>query len=189
MESIFYYTRRFPCELDFFAWGVLFAGLFVFLSHKREHRSLSFFGYAGLLCFVGVILLDAYDFTHDPDSYRRTLSSTELFHFLPAASTFLILFFIFNPDCVGTRLLAHPWLKFVGIVSYEWFLIHLPFVTLFRYAVGNANGSVFLYLVATVLPLALTLALSAFIYRFFSLPILNKIRGDKRFRAKQPAAA
>jgi peptidoglycan/LPS O-acetylase OafA/YrhL len=187
-DTILYYTRRFPCQLDFFAWGVLFAGGYVFWSDKRSKlRSLKFLGYAGLFLFAGTIFLDAYDFVRFPELYRETLGRIELFHFLAAVAPFLMLFFIFDPDCLGARFLSHPWLRFVGIVSYEWFLSHLPVVHLFRYLGGHAKGSLFMYLIITVLPLALTFLLSVVVYRYFSFPLLNWFRGGRSSRARLSA--
>ena len=41
---------------------------------------------------------------------------------------------------------------------------------------GQAHGNVFIYFLKTVAPLVLTFVFSAAIYRWFSLPILNRIR-------------
>jgi peptidoglycan/LPS O-acetylase OafA/YrhL len=99
---------RFPCYLDSFAWGVLFAGMFVLRSGFRgELRSLSLFGYAGLallgatLCFYAVS-------THFFPYAHAQRWKMEAFHLLPSASTFLLLFFVFDPNCLGVRLLAQP---------------------------------------------------------------------------------
>ena len=84
---------------------------------------------------------------------------------------FLLLFFVFNPDSYGARLLNTNWLRFVGIVSYEWFLFHLSIVRWFAHVFEHTQGNVFLYLVKTVVPLVLTFVFpspstAGFHYRF-----------------------
>ncbi len=70
-------------------------------------------------------------------------------------------------------------------MSYEWFLFHGPIVSWFREEYGHTNGSLAHYLEKTVLPLALTFVLSVALYRWFSLPIMNRIRATVK---KQPAS-
>jgi peptidoglycan/LPS O-acetylase OafA/YrhL len=97
-------------------------------------------------------------------------------------SSFLLLFFVFDPQCLAARILSASYLRFIGIVSYEWFLFHQPVLFWFRGEFGSANGSIFKYLEVTVLPMALTFGLSVLVYRFFSFPLLNYIRGNKKNR-------
>ena len=70
-------------------------------------------------------------------------------------------------------------LRFIGIVSYEWFLFHQPIVTLFKELIVSTHGNLLLYLVKTILPLALTFGFSVIVYRYFSFPLLRRCRGDR----------
>jgi peptidoglycan/LPS O-acetylase OafA/YrhL len=175
-----YLMTRFPGQLDCFGWGVLFAGMFVSWSGYREElRHLRVFGYAGLFLLAACLCIYAactrfFNIDTSPSRW-----SYELFHYLPCVSTFLMLFFVFDPLCLAVRLLAMPWLRFIGIVSYEWFLLHLPVVWLLRDIFGQTGGNLAMYLLKTVLPLILTFIVSVLVYRFFSLPLLNRIRGRK----------
>jgi peptidoglycan/LPS O-acetylase OafA/YrhL len=72
--------------------------------------------------------------------------------------------------------LSLGWLRFTGIVSYEWFLFHGPFVQWFHSHIGATHGNVAAYLARTVLPLVLSFGFSVLVYRYFSLPILNRVR-------------
>jgi peptidoglycan/LPS O-acetylase OafA/YrhL len=162
--------RRFPCSLDYFAWGILFAALFVHRSPwpKRTCASL---GYLGILllsatCFVQAYLASFYNLTSD-----RNFWFAELMRLLPGISTFLMLFFVFAPDSAGARFFSSGPLRFTGIVSYEWFLFHLPVVHYFSQKIPLTHGSVGLYLFKTALPLFATFVFSAVVYRYFSLPI------------------
>jgi len=178
-KDVVFLMSRFPCQLDFFAWGVLFSGVFVSLSAVRDEvRALSLFGYAGLVLLVASLGFWAF-WTHLFDIRGHPARwSTEVFHLLPSASAFLMLFFVFDPKCVGSRFLAHPALRFVGIVSYEWFLFHQPVVYLFQDIFGHTRGNLIFYILKTILPLALTFGLSVVVYRYFSLPLMNRMRGN-----------
>lgn len=170
---------RFPCALDYFGWGVLFAGFFVARPATIGNTSrLKYFGYAGLILLAATIGLHAlWDGESNISSYPSRWSE-EAFHFLPALSCVLLLFFLFDPDCLGSRLLAWSPLRFTGIVSYEWFLFHEPVVVLFRYGLmPGVHGSVPVYLFRTIFPLLLTFVFSVAVYRYFSFPILHWGRG------------
>ena len=180
-DSVVFLMQRFPCQLDFFAWGILFSWVFVSASSARENlRALSLLGYVGLILLLtsiglGALWSDLFDFLAHPTRW-----STEVFHLLPGVSVFLMLFFVFDPDCLGARLLANPILRFVGIVSYEWFLFHGPIVYLFKDAFGQTHGSLIMFALKTVLPLVLSFGISVLVYRYFSLPLINRIRGIRR---------
>lgn len=172
--------NRFPCSLDFFAWGVLFAGFFASrpIGIGRSER-LRYFGYAGIVFLmvsiaINVFCLMRFDIINHPQRW-----TVEAFHLLPSLSTFLLLFFLFDPNCLGTRFFSLPPLRFTGIISYEWFLFHQPVVVLFRDIFGDTHGNIALYLAKTILPLALTFAFSVAVYRYFSFPLMQWCRGDQ----------
>jgi len=168
---------RFPCQLDYFAWGVAFSGVFVMLDGAREQvRVLSLFGYLGVaLLLVTLILWGLWARQFDIRACP-TRWSVELSHLLPALAAFLLLFFVFDPQSLGSRFFALAPLRFTGIVSYEWFLFHGPLVSWFHDHFGPTHGSLMAYGWRTVAPLVVTFGFSVLVYRFFSLPILNAIR-------------
>ena len=188
-DEIGFLMCRFPCQLDFFAWGVLSSGVFVSLSSVRDEvRALSLFGYAGIVLLIASIGFWAlwsrlFDINSQPARW-----SIEVFHLLPGASAFLMLFFIFDPGCIGSRILGNSWLRFIGIVSYEWFLLHQPVVYLFQDIFGQTRGNTIFYVFKTFLPLALTFGLSVVVYRYFSLPLMNRVRGKSSLGMRQPTA-
>jgi peptidoglycan/LPS O-acetylase OafA/YrhL len=177
-DSVVFLMQRFPCELDFFAWGILFSGIFVSVSGTFENlRALSLLGYVGLLLLLvsiglGGLWIGLFDFLAYPTRW-----GTEVFHLLPGVSVFLMLFFVFDPRCLGTRLLANSVLRFVGIVSYEWFLLHGPIIYLFKDIFGPTHGSLIMFALKIILPIVLSFGLSVLMYRYFSLPLMNRIRG------------
>jgi peptidoglycan/LPS O-acetylase OafA/YrhL len=168
---------RFPCQLDYFAWGVLFAGFYVKLRPIRDRlQALSLLGYSGgILLAVALVMWGVWVQQFDIRAHP-TRWSVEVSHLFPALAAFLLLFFVFDAQCWGSRILALAPLRFIGIVSYEWFLFHGPVVQLFYTHTGPSNGSIMVYATRTFLPLAITFGFSVLVYRFFSLPILNRIR-------------
>jgi peptidoglycan/LPS O-acetylase OafA/YrhL len=188
-ETITLVMERFPCQLDYFAWGVLFSAVFVALTVAREElRALGLFGYAGFaLLAVSAGCYALWSEWYGLDSLP-TRWSTEVFHLLPAAAAFLLLFFVFDPACTGARVLSLPPLRFVGLVSYEWFLFHFPLVVFFRDKVGHTHGSLPMYAFKTLAPLALSFGISVLVYRHVSLPLMNRIRGKGPGRLPTTAA-
>jgi len=169
--------KRFPCEMDYFAWGMVFAGIYVRLDKLRAQlKDLCILGYAGFALLVATLLLLGYwekfwDMRDHPSRW-----SIEIGHLLPALATLLLLFFVFDPACWGARFFSQSWLRFTGIISYEWFLFHGPVVGLFHEHTGPTHGSLLAYAWRTIAPLVLTFIFSALVYRYFSLPILNRVR-------------
>jgi peptidoglycan/LPS O-acetylase OafA/YrhL len=168
---------RFPCHLDYFAYGVLFAGLYAALGqHTPQLRALGLLGYLG----IGLLLLYIFFWcvwSHEYDiRAHQTRWSLEFNHLLPGLAGFFLLFFVFDPECLGSKILGFSWLRFIGIVSFEWFLFHWPFCNLMKDKIGYTHGSLALFLLKTVFPLALSFGLAVVVYRWFSLPILNRVR-------------
>ncbi len=169
---------RFPCQLDYFAWGILFASLYVPLARGglEKLRALGALGYAGAaLLLVCLVYMGWWAGKFD---FFATRSGVEMSHFLPALAVMLMLFFLFDAQSVGARILSMGWLRFTGIISYEWFLFHGPIVQYFAQHNGPTHGSVLAYAWRTVVPLVLTFVFSALVYRYFSLPILNGVRNS-----------
>jgi peptidoglycan/LPS O-acetylase OafA/YrhL len=177
-SEIRFFIERFPlCQLDFFAFGMIFSAIFTAAKPRLEDfQKLAVLGYFGIvllaftLCFWGY----ACEKFKVYDSFQYW--SAETFRYLPALSGFLLLFFVFDPDCLGARMFSQGWLRFIGIVSYEWFLFHGPVVTWFHEHTGPSHGSVLVYAWRTLVPLALTFVFSVLVYRYFSLPILHRVR-------------
>ncbi len=174
---------RFPCQLDYFSWGILFASLYVPLARAEldKVRALASLGYAGAaLLLISVVFMGWWA---GKFNFFETRSGVELSHFLPALAAMLLLFFVFDPQCIGTRLLSAGWLRFTGIISYEWFLFHGPIVQFFLTHNGPTHGSIAAYAWRTIVPMVITFIFSALVYRYFSLPILNHVR-----KSLKPAA-
>lgn len=171
---------RFPAQLDYFGWGILFAAMFVSLGKKAGLellRPLSILGYAGAgLMAVTLAYWGLWQDQFDIRTYN-TQWSIEISHLLPAVATMLMLFFIFDPKCLGARFFCMGWLRFTGIISFEWFLFHGPIANwIIGHYPGHTHGNVLAYAWRAILPLVVTFTLAALVYRYFSLPILNRVR-------------
>ncbi len=169
--------KRFPTHLDYFAWGVLMAGIFVGLKPVLDKlKPLSVIGYAGAAILVlSLVFWGAWEREYNIQSQPTRLSE-ELRHFLPAVATFLLMFFIFDPQSLGNRILSFSWLRFTGIISYEWYLFHPPICHWFHTHFGPTHGSLAAYALRVFVPVVITFIFAALVYRYFSLPILNRIR-------------
>ncbi len=186
-EFTSFLMSRFPCQIDYFAWGILFAGVWSAIPPeglsvpKNGMRFFSLLGYVGVIMIItslvlGVVWTAQFDVISHPARWM-----VESDHLLIGVSGFLLLFFLFDPQCFGARLLSTQWLRFVGVVSYEWFLFHQPVIFLFRELCPKTHGNAILYLVKTIMPAGLSFLLAVLLYRYFSLPIMNRVRaGIKR---------
>jgi peptidoglycan/LPS O-acetylase OafA/YrhL len=180
------HLSRFPNQLDYFGWGILFAGGFTGLKPVlAQLRSLSVLGYAGALLLVVAMVfwglwMDQFDIRAHPARW-----SEEMRHCLPALAAFLMLFFVFDPQSWGAKFLSSGWLRFTGLISFEWFLFHPPVCHWFLEHGGHTHGSLLAYAWKTVVPVVITFIFSALVYRYFSLPILHRIR-DRLKQARTP---
>jgi peptidoglycan/LPS O-acetylase OafA/YrhL len=170
-QDRYFVNRRFPNSLDFFAWGVLFATLYLrFRTEPERWRRLARLGYLGppVLALWAAWALHFQGLRSAPE--RMDL---EVDHFLAGVGAFFLLFFVLDPRCLGTRFLSSASMRFFGAISYEWFLLHQPVQYEFRMWVSSSHGSLLRYLLVVGTPTLFTLAAATAIYHAFSLPILR----------------
>ncbi len=171
--EISFIVRRFPSCLNNFAWGVFFAAFYTMRSKNIEvHRHLARWGYLGLgLLPLSMGLMPL--FSPQDSNVPPTRLFIELGNLLPGLSAFLMLFFVFNTQTFGARLFASPVLRYVGLISYEWFLFHQPAQFQFREWIGSTQGNLLLYAFTVGVPTVGTFILAALIYHTFSLPLMR----------------
>ncbi len=102
-----------------------------------------------------------------------------LFQWTFVLGTGMLLGYAADPQNPRARWLCAPWLRWCGIISYEWYLFHQPLVFWSRMWFGPAHDSLLKYSLILGAPLVVSLAISALIYRKFSLPILKYGRARK----------
>ncbi len=179
-------VSRFPGALDNFAWGVLFASFYIDKArYGTGSKRLAILGYAGLGALVSSLFVLGFLSERNQTNADRVVF--ELGRALPGVSTVLILFFLFDADCWGCRLLSRPALRYIGLVSYEWFLLHQPAQFQFREWLGSNTGNLLRYGLTVLTPTVFTFLLAAVIYHRFSLPIMRRGRARLRPAAPKPA--
>jgi len=160
-------TVHFPALLDSFALGIFVAGLH---TAGRLSPGWARLGSAGFfllaLCFIVQSYIQLWPFL------PVALSAEVLHNFVLIASGLLLLY-VAKPDWGLGRHLAHPLLRWFGLISYEWYLFHQPVILWARNSFGPANGNMWKYLLIVGGSFLFSLVFSALVYRYFSLPILK----------------
>lgn len=162
---------NFPVKMDAFAAGVLVAGLY---QQGKLQPRMALLGPLGILLLAGTlgmagiaaVVPSVHDFwTPDASHYSAMLASA------------CLLCFVANPALATKCGLSIGALRWLGLISYEWYLFHQPPYFWARLILGSADGNLPKYLTITMLPFFGSLILAAIVYWKFSLPILRKHRG------------
>ncbi|MBC7979165.1 MAG: acyltransferase [Armatimonadetes bacterium] len=165
-----------PKRMDSFFFGLLFAWLY--LSGFGNRLSTNQLGkICGLGASLIIVSLLAYGITFVSPllvSANSPAFFLELGYMGCQLGTFALLFMTFNRTGFWARLLSNGWLKFCGLVSYEWYLFHFLTARIFRKLLPS--GSVPIYFVKMLVPIIGSLIVSALVYRYFSQPIQNRLR-------------
>jgi len=158
---------HFPAALDAFCLGILVAGLENSGVMKKNWARL---GIIGLILWPLALLATAWIQTH-PES--RYFIITEAVGWMEKIASGCLLCYIADPRHPVAMMLCAPWLRWCGIVSYEWYLFHQPIILWARYFFGPAEGVLYKYAAIVGGSFVTSLILTALIYRRFSLPILK----------------
>lgn len=165
---------HYPAALDAFCLGILVAGLDNLGCIKKSWVRWAI---AGVILWPTVLMAAAWLSLHP---LEQNFVSREVVEGTLKISAACLLLFIANPQHRIARLLCSPWLRWCGIISYEWYLFHQPFAMWMRFHDGRSYGNVGKYMVTVGIPLIATLILSAAVYRFISLPLLRYGRDRNR---------
>jgi peptidoglycan/LPS O-acetylase OafA/YrhL len=169
-------NSHFPSTLDAFCLGILVAGLDSQGSLKQGWAVL---GKGGVVLWPMGLLLLAWMDTY-PEYHSPALVTAE--NWLEKIGSGCLLCYVANPQLPIARLLCAPWLRWCGIVSYEWYLFHQPIALWSRGIFGPAGGNPVKYAVIVGGSFLFSTILSALVYRFFSLPILKYGRGNRNLK-------
>jgi len=158
---------HFPMLMDAFAFGVLFAGL----EHLRlVERNWARLGDAGCVLLLVSLFLMSW-------ANLRPVASKELqvevLTWGAKLASVMLLCCIADTAHPTTRLFSQPWLRWCGLISYEWYLFHQPIFYWARDLFGPAGGNVLKYLLIVGSSLLTGLVIAALVYHYFSLPILR----------------
>lgn len=164
---------HYPACLDAFALGILVAGL---ESQRRLKKNWVWLGDLGFVLLALILILTAWVKLHPAD-----LITWEIIGYMRLGMAALLLLYIANPQAPRSRLLCHPLLRWFGLISYELYLFHQPFLVWYHNLIGFAHGSILKFVTSAAIPSALGLLIAVLVYRYFSLPILKS--GRKRVAA------
>ncbi len=160
-------NTHFPSALDSFGFGIWVAGLENMGVLKKSWARL---GIMGIVLWPLLLLACAWVNLH-PAS--KNFAMTESLGWLEKIAAGCLLFYVANPQHRIARLLCTPWLRWCGIISYEWYLIHQPIVLWARVIFGPAGGVAYKYAAIVGGASLVSLTIAALTYRYFSLPILK----------------
>jgi peptidoglycan/LPS O-acetylase OafA/YrhL len=166
-------NSHFPSALGNFYFGILIAGLDCQGLLRKKWAN---FGLIGVLlfpvCLFSLAWLQIYEF----DLFSKVEPSLICLEYVSFAC---LLLFVANPQHWIARILCTNWLRWCGIVSYEWYLFHQPILLGFRSYMGQAGGNITKYSVMVFGGILISALTAALVYRFFSLPILKYGRSNK----------
>jgi peptidoglycan/LPS O-acetylase OafA/YrhL len=160
----------FPTGLDSFYVGIMIAGLENSGALQKNWAKL---GDLGLLLLPVALLILSW-LTRHPE--HKSFWAMESVNWMVKIGAGCLLFYVANPKKLCPRLLCAPWLRWCGIISYEWYLFHQPILFWAREIFGQAQGNVLKYMAFVGSPLLVSLLISALVYRWYSLPILKSGR-------------
>ena len=158
---------HFPSLLDAFAFGTLLAGL---ENLKIIKKSWAWLGDLGFILLFAAMLarwrLNLHPLT-------APLIQSEILDCVVKLAAALMLCYIANSNHPRSRLLSQPWLRWCGLISYEWYLFHQPIYEWAKEIFGRPHGSILKYGLLVGGSFICGLVIAATIYRYFSLPILK----------------
>ncbi|MGC9944259.1 MAG: acyltransferase [Verrucomicrobiota bacterium] len=163
----------FPSGLDSFCLGVLLAGLDNMGVVKKSWAKL---GIIGACLWPLASLGMAWIVTH---TINESLFINQILVWVEKIASACLLCYIANPQHSVARMLCSPVLRWFGIISYEWYLIHQPITLWVRDIFGPANGSFVKYAIIVGGSFIFSLAVAGVVYRHYSLPILKFGRTTK----------
>jgi peptidoglycan/LPS O-acetylase OafA/YrhL len=145
-------------------------------------KSWARFAIAGMILWLLIFLASA---CVEACHVDRSFAINEIMSDSAKIAAGLLLFFVANPAHPIARLLCSPWLRWCGIISYEWYLFHQPITGWARQSFGPADGDPLRFAAIVGGSFLAGLVIAVAVYRFFSLPILKYGRGKNQ--ASKPA--
>ena len=183
------FRTDFPLRLDAFAPGLLFAIIYLRRRGFPAGRLVRVLPWAGaLLLSAAYLFLASTHYFTDLKSLDYGGAFAEIGYILAELGTFLVLFLCFNQSALLARALSMSWIAFIGIVSYELYLLHYPIKLLVLNFIPHSEGSVWKYFLLTAAPTVVSVGLSAVVFFLFSNPVLKRAKiWANTFRKASPA--
>ena len=179
-------TAVFPSMLDSFAFGIFIAGLECMQKIEKRWARL---GDVGFVLFALVILGNGWVKFH-PSNFLAASTEREILYWMAKIASAFFLCYLADPQHPRARLLCQPWLRWLGLISYEVYILHWPINMWIREAFGSTHGNIGSYLLVTIGSITISILVGAIAYKKFSLPILkagrNKYANSARVAVANP---
>jgi peptidoglycan/LPS O-acetylase OafA/YrhL len=166
-------NSHFPSALNVFSLGILVAGL---ENMGVLNKNWARLGACGLVLWPIALLGTAW-INMNPGGVGWM--AEECLQWMEIIASGCLLCYVANPQRQVACWLCAPWLRWCGIISYEWYLFHQPIALWTRIIFGPAGGMVSKYIAIVGGSFLVSLTLTALIYRYFSLPLLKYGRARK----------
>jgi len=166
----------FPSLLDSFAFGVAFSGI-----HNLYQISKKYVVLGDLGCFIFLSsMISRWCLNIFPSTgYTKIyMIQDESFDFIVKIACGLMLFYVLDQNYFSVKIISNPLLRWFGLISYEWYLFHQPIYQWTKKFMGNPHGSLIKFAITNIGSFICSIILACIIYRYFSLPILKKMRKD-----------
>ena len=126
-------NSHFPSKLNSFYFGILVAGL--------DCRGLLKKGWENLAIFGWILWPIALFITVSRLTWPEKVGPgwREVAMWFENIGSGCLLFYVANPRHFIAQLLCAPWLRWCGIISYEWYLFHQPIILWSRAHFGSAG--------------------------------------------------
>ena len=102
-----------------------------------------------------------------------TKGSVEVFRWVVKIAGGLLLCYIANPQYRVSMWLCVAPLRWLGLISYELYLVHAPIMIWAKESFGPCAGSLAKYIALAGGSFLASVVIAALFYKFFSLPILQ----------------
>ncbi len=165
-----YIRVPYSVKFDAFSFGVLMAGLSIRFQFKEW---LAKFGAIGLMMIFLIMLVSGLASIF---SWANKISNPLILHYSSLVACGLLLFFIAKPEYSNRFGLNSFVLRWMGLISYEWYLLHQATGFFLRDFFGSSGGNLLKYLLITGSAFLISILVSAAMYKYISLPILRKFR-------------
>jgi peptidoglycan/LPS O-acetylase OafA/YrhL len=166
---------HFPAMLDAFAFGIFMAALDNLQLLRRPFARV---GDAGLVVLMAGLVVSSLMALYSNES---EFVRAELLHWMAKIASLLLLCYVADPAHPRSVALSVSWLRWLGIISYEWYLFHQPIAIWVRAWFGPTSGNILIYCALLTVSLVMGVALAAVVYKFFSLPILKYGRSKSAY--------
>jgi len=164
-------NSHFPAALDSFAFGIALAGMESLRWTQKRWAKIGNIGF--LLLFTALLSTGWVALHHVAPVWLETAQQWTV-----TFAAGLMLCFIADPQYAVSKWLCATPLRWLGIISYELYLVHQPIIVWARASFGPCDGSVLKYVALVGGSFVASVAIAALFYKLFSLPILQA--GRKR---------